>query len=563
GGILGKVKGWLGGEARRTYRPPFAPIAAQAVFAAADLLGLNEGQIVPVRLRGLAEGWEEVVEAAARVLLKLWGEQVLLDRADEERRREREKAEEAQRGFFASRRKSRAKTTWEDRGGTVDIHPVDCFTDRHSITLVPHSGESVSFQADDPRCRSAWLKTLERGVFMHGKPPEVVVVKRWDDLLTAEECELLATAVSQDDLPLFLTVAEREGGVTSQLHTVVDGGNSSLLHLACSWGAEKCLGWMLGQNLIDVNGLNARDESALYNAVVGDKRGCVRMLLNHYADLRGGSGSGGSALEVAAGLGRGDIFQDLIESSAAGDEDGVDSEGRTLIHHCIIGFGDYDFTEPERRAECLRVVLDVCDKVIDYRDKGRMTALHHACSKKWGGGVSTLLQSACNVNAIDGEGRTALDYARGWEGEGVVEEYGGLPGSQLKGAETPTRGGGGGGGGMPSPQSKGWVQYYDEGGRTPVHLPPSHWEQHVGDPSPRRGGGEPGGAASPGLTLKSWRYFRKHHSFVWEDSCSVMIACVGPGSSDVEYTLNTLWYADRVKERGVVAASMVGGEEGD
>ncbi|GMH58846.1 hypothetical protein TrRE_jg8014, partial [Triparma retinervis] len=90
-----------------------------AVFVAVDLLGLNEGQMVPGRLRGLVEGWEEIVEVAARVLLKLWGEQVLLDRADEERRREREKAEEAQRGFFASRRKSRAKTTWEDRGGTV------------------------------------------------------------------------------------------------------------------------------------------------------------------------------------------------------------------------------------------------------------------------------------------------------------------------------------------------------------------------------------------------------------------------------------------------------------
>ncbi|GMI21815.1 hypothetical protein TrRE_jg3792, partial [Triparma retinervis] len=40
-------------------------------------------------------------------------------------------------------------------------------------------------------------------------------------------------------------------------------------------------------------------------------------------------------------------------------------------------------------------------------------------------------------------------------------------------------------------------------------------------------------------------------SFVGEDNCSVMIACVGPGGGDVEHTLNTLRYADRVKERGV------------
>ena len=73
--------------------------------------------------------------------------------------------------------------------------PVDCFTDKHGITIVPFDGGTASFQADDHRTRSAWLKTLERGVFMHGKPPEVIVVKKWDDLLTAEECELLATAV--------------------------------------------------------------------------------------------------------------------------------------------------------------------------------------------------------------------------------------------------------------------------------------------------------------------------------------------------------------------------------
>jgi len=63
------------------------------------------------------------------------------------------------------------------------------------------------------------------------------------------------------------------------MHTVVDGGNSSLMHLACSWGAEKCLGWMLGQNLIDLNGLNSRGENALCNAVVGGKRGCVKVRL--------------------------------------------------------------------------------------------------------------------------------------------------------------------------------------------------------------------------------------------------------------------------------------------
>jgi len=50
-------------------------------------------------------------------------------------------------------------------------------------------------------------------------------------------------------------------------------------------------------------------------------------------------------------------------------------------------------------------------------------------------------------------------------------------------------------------------------------------------------------------------------SFVGENSCSVMIACVAPNLSNCEHTLNTLRYADRVKERnsedGTLSASLV------
>ena len=38
-------------------------------------------------------------------------------------------------------------------------------------------------------------------------------------------------------------------------------------------------------------------------------------------------------------------------------------------------------------------------------------------------------------------------------------------------------------------------------------------------------------------------------SFVGEDARSVMIACVAPNFSNCEHTLNTLRYADRVKEK--------------
>lgn len=208
-----------------------------------------------------------------------------------------------------------------------------------------------------------------------------------------------------------------------------------------------------------------------------------------------------SALEIAAGMGRGDIFLDLIESSLAGDEDRVDAEGRTLIHHCVVGYGDYDFTEPERRVECLRVVLDVCEKVIDYRDKGGLTPLHHACFKKWTSGVATLLQSACDVNVLDGEGRTVHDYARGWEGEGIVEEYGGRGGEEVAATAvaaavgTPTRAAAPSNS-MPSPSSKGWVQYYDEGNNPYIYHPVtgnSMWGILA-----TGGGGSPGGGSPRG-----------------------------------------------------------------
>lgn len=50
-------------------------------------------------------------------------------------------------------------------------------------------------------------------------------------------------------------------------------------------------------------------------------------------------------------------------------------------------------------------------------------------------------------------------------------------------------------------------------------------------------------------------------SFVGENACSVMIACIAPNLSNCEHTLNTLRYADRVKERnsenGTLSASVI------
>jgi len=50
-------------------------------------------------------------------------------------------------------------------------------------------------------------------------------------------------------------------------------------------------------------------------------------------------------------------------------------------------------------------------------------------------------------------------------------------------------------------------------------------------------------------------------SFVGQNSCSVMIACIAPNLSNCEHTLNTLRYADRVKERnsedGTLPASVI------
>ncbi|RYG66864.1 hypothetical protein EON64_08780 [archaeon] len=51
-------------------------------------------------------------------------------------------------------------------------------------------------------------------------------------------------------------------------------------------------------------------------------------------------------------------------------------------------------------------------------------------------------------------------------------------------------------------------------------------------------------------------------SFVGEKSRTCMVACVSPSSVNCEHTLNTLRYADRVKEHSMTQRGGGGGEEG-
>ena len=52
-------------------------------------------------------------------------------------------------------------------------------------------------------------------------------------------------------------------------------------------------------------------------------------------------------------------------------------------------------------------------------------------------------------------------------------------------------------------------------------------------------------------------------SFIGENSRVCMIAMISPGNSDVEHTLNTLRYADRVKELGTDEANLERNEDDD
>lgn len=52
-------------------------------------------------------------------------------------------------------------------------------------------------------------------------------------------------------------------------------------------------------------------------------------------------------------------------------------------------------------------------------------------------------------------------------------------------------------------------------------------------------------------------------SFIGDNSRVCMIAMISPGNSDVEHTLNTLRYADRVKELGHDDVSQLKNEDED
>ena len=64
----------------------------------------------------------------------------------------------------------------------------------------------------------------------------------------------------------------------------------------------------------------------------------------------------------------------------------------------------------------------------------------------------------------------------------------------------------------------------------------------------------PAAAASPGFFLAPQLTLVLKDSFTKDSARTVMIATVSPAASSADHTLNTLRYADRIKERKVGAA---------
>ena len=171
------------------------------------------------------------------------------------------------------------------------------------MTMVCHDGMTVLLRAEDVVSAGDWRVTLENYVFEYGRPPpappptqeswyqesesEETFVSSAPNIplhLTDQQCETLASSATTDDLSLFKTAAIRNGKVSDQLHTVMDGTFSNLLHLCCLWGSDKVLSFLIDNNSINMNSANSKGETPLFVSCANGKVPCLQLLLTRDAD---------------------------------------------------------------------------------------------------------------------------------------------------------------------------------------------------------------------------------------------------------------------------------------
>ena len=128
--------------------------------------------------------------------------------------------------------------------------------------------------------------------------------------------------------------------------------------------------------------------------------GKIELMLAENDDVNISAADGWTALHVAAGYGRVDIVQSLIERNA--DVNGTLSRGLTPIHQATRnGHGDV-----------VRILLNARNTDVNTMDSDGWTALHVAAYEGHDKVVQTLLKTKnIDVNAVKKDGKTSLHFA--------------------------------------------------------------------------------------------------------------------------------------------------------
>ena len=266
-----------------------------------------------------------------------------------------------------------------------------------------------------------WRATLENYVFEYGKPPPAPPARDDPEAevsaatggpkapapvpLSDEQCETLATSATTDDLATFKTAAHRNGVVSDQLHTVMDGSYSNLLHLCCLWGSDKVLSFLIDSNAININSANSKGETPTFVACANGRLSCLQLLLLHEADHDKAANGGVRPCHVAAAQGSADALGELLALGSGGE---ADEFNRTCLHYACFRGGN------EGRLDCLLMLLDSFFNLVDEREGANGdTALMLAIRCEWRDGVMALLQGAAGVGVENFKGESAWTISRG------------------------------------------------------------------------------------------------------------------------------------------------------
>lgn len=157
-----------------------------------------------------------------------------------------------------------------------------------------------------------------------------------------------------------------------------------------------------GVNFVDKNGYDA-----LTISTKRDQPKCVRILLNHGANIRF-TKNAMSAPEIAASMGHNDVLSVFFESGFP--TNWQDPSGRTLLH-----------VAAEGQDKTVQFLLDK-GVPVDGNQLNGDTPLFHAVGTNYGNVVKVLLVAGANPNVKDKYGNCPLTMALAEKREDIVND---------------------------------------------------------------------------------------------------------------------------------------------